>query len=152
AGSDSIAGAAHGAAHESIGYDHERRQCEYRDGRDAMRIQHRTSNAERGSVLVLVLWLALGLVTLTIYFANSNSFELQAADNRTSGLAAEEAIDGAARYVTFVLANYATNGTMPDQTYYQAAAVPVGDAHFWLIGRDTNSVPVHPDQVFFGLT
>jgi DNA uptake protein ComE-like DNA-binding protein len=112
----------------------------------------RRSPAEEGSVLILVLWIALGLVTLTLYFANSSSFELQAADNRTSGLATEEAIDGAARYVTFVLANYATNGVMPDQTYYQSAAVPVGDSRFWLIGRDTNSTPVNPDQVTFGLT
>ncbi|HWD94597.1 MAG TPA: hypothetical protein VG938_19870 [Verrucomicrobiae bacterium] len=108
--------------------------------------------AERGSVLIIVLWIALGLVTLTLYFANSSSFEMQAADNRTSGLEAEQAIDGAARYVTFVLANYATNGTMPDQTYYQTAAVAVGDSHFWLIGRDTNSPPLNPDQVVFGLT
>src|SRR5690348_5669592 len=107
---------------------------------------------ESGSVLIIVLWIALGLVTLTLYFANSSSFELQAADNRTSGLATEEAVDGAARYVTFVLANYATNGAMPDQTYYQTAAVPVGDAHFWLIGRDTNEPPINPDQVSFGLT
>ena len=145
-----------------------------------MRIQHRTSNVEhrtpkafavigafsvqrsmfdvrhspreRGSVLVLVMWIALGLVALTIYFANSSSFELQAADNRTSGLATEEAIDGAARYVTFVLANYATNGAMPDQNYYQSAAVKVGESQFWLIGRDSNSPPANLDQVTFGLT
>jgi len=112
----------------------------------------RCSGSESGSVLILVLWIALGLVTLTIYFANSSSLEFQASDNRTSGLASEEAIDGAARYVTFVLANYATNGAMPDQTYYQSAAVQVGDARFWLIGRDTNSPPLNPDQVVFGLT
>ena len=107
---------------------------------------------ESGSVLIIVLWIALGLVTLTLYFANSSSFEMQATDNRTAGLAAEQAIDGAARYVTFVLANYATNGTLPDQTYYQTTAVAVGDAHFWLIGRDTNSPTLNPDQVVFGLT
>ncbi|HXS69131.1 MAG TPA: hypothetical protein VN761_09835 [Candidatus Polarisedimenticolia bacterium] len=112
----------------------------------------RCSSSESGSVLILVLWIALGLATLTIYFANSSSLELQAADNRTAGLSSDEAIDGAARYVTFVLANYATNGAMPDQTYYQSAAVPVGDARFWLIGRDTNSPPLNPDQVVFGLT
>src|SRR3569833_4355453 len=111
-----------------------------------------TRKSERGSVLVLVLWRAVGLVTLTVYFANSSSFELQAADNRASGVMSEQAIDGAARYVTFVLANYATNGTLPSQFYYQSANVPVGDAHFWLIGRDTNSPPTNPDQVFFGLT
>jgi len=112
----------------------------------------RCSSSEKGSVLIIVLWIALGLVTLTLYFANSSSFELQAADNRTAGLSTEQAIDGAARYVTYVLANYATNGAMPDQTYYQTAAVPVGSAHFWLIGRDTNSPPINPDQVSFGLT
>ncbi len=110
------------------------------------------SGSQSGSVLIIVLWIALGLATLTIYFANSSSLELQASDNRTAGLATEEAIDGAARYVTFVLANYATNGAMPDQTYYQTAAVAVGDARFWLIGRDTNSPPTNPDQVVFGLT
>jgi len=103
-------------------------------------------------VLILVLWIALGLVTLTVYFANSSSFELQAADNRTSGIMADQTIDGAARYVTYVLANYATNGTLPSQQYYQSANVAVGDARFWLIGRDTNSPPINPDQVFFGLT
>lgn len=89
---------------------------------------------------------------MTLYFANTNSLELQASDNRVSGLGADQAIDGAARYVNFVLANYATNGAMPDQTYYQAAAVAVGDSHFWLIGRDTNSPAQNPDQVVFGLT
>jgi DNA uptake protein ComE-like DNA-binding protein len=117
-----------------------------------VQIKHRTPNAKKGSVLIIVLWVALGLVTLTLYFANSSSFELQAADNRTSGLATEEAIDGAARYVTYVLANYATNGAMPDQSYYQSAAVAVGNSHFWLIGRDTNNPPINPDQVTFGLT
>jgi type II secretory pathway component PulK len=112
----------------------------------------RCSRSETGSVLIIVLWIALGLVALTLYFANSSSFELQASDNRVSGLQSEEAIDGAARYVTYVLANYATNGVMPDQTYYQSAAVAVGDSRFWLIGRDTNDPPINPDQVCFGLT
>lgn len=109
-------------------------------------------SSDSGSVLIIVLWIALGLVTVTLYFANSNSLELQASDNRVSGLEADAAIDGAARYVNFVLENYATNGVMPDQEYYQAAAVPVGDSHFWLIGRDTNSPPLNPDEVVFGLT
>jgi type II secretory pathway component PulK len=109
-------------------------------------------SSESGSVLIIVLWIALGLVSITLYFANSNSLELQAADNRVSGMESDQAIDGAARYVNYILVNYATNGTMPDQDYYQSAAVPVGDAHFWLIGRDTNSPPSNPSQVVFGLT
>ncbi len=94
-----------------------------------------------GSVLVIVLWLAFGLVTIALYFADSMSAELRAADNRVAGLAADQAIDGAARYVTSVLGAYATNGVVPDLTEYKAEAVPVGNAHFWIIGRDPSGTP-----------
>ncbi len=111
---------------------------------------NRRSN-HRGSVLIIVLWISLGLVSMALYFANTMSLELRAADNRAASLAADQAIEGAARYVSYVLSAYATNGVIPDATEYQAEAVPVGDAHFWLIGRDTNSPSAHPDRVFFGL-
>ena len=101
--------------------------------------------------MVIVLWVTLGLVSIALYFAHSMAMELRASDNRASAVAADQAIEGAARYVEYVLTNYATNGIMPDLTEYQAEAVPVGNAHFWIIGRD-NSYPVaHPDQVAFGL-
>jgi DNA uptake protein ComE-like DNA-binding protein len=99
---------------------------------------------------VIVLWIAFGLVSLTLYFAQSMSSELRASDNRVCGMAAEHAIEGGARYVSYVLSNLPTNGLIPDPTTYLSAAVPVGDAHFWLIGRDTNSPP-SADQVFFAL-
>ena len=102
-------------------------------------------------MLVIVLWVTLGLVSIALYFAHSMAMELRASDNRVSAVAADQAIEGAARYVEYVLTTYATNGVMPDLTEYQAEAVPVGDAHFWIIGRD-NSYPVaHPDRVAFGL-
>ena len=40
------------------------------------------SAKQRGSVLVIVLWIAFGLVSLALYFANSMNFELRASDNR----------------------------------------------------------------------
>ncbi len=98
---------------------------------------------ERGSVLIIVMWICLGLVAIALYFANSMSYELQASDNRTSGLAADQAIEGAARYVGYVLQNYATNGAVPATNYFVCAAVPVGDAKFWLIGRDTERTEHH---------
>src|SRR5258708_2656299 len=105
-----------------------------------------------GSVLIIVLWVALGLVSITLYFANTMTFELRAADNRVSGLAADQAIEGGARYVESVLSTLATNGTVPAVTSYQSEAVPVGDAHFWLIGRAGDyQAQIQPDQVFFGL-
>ena len=102
-------------------------------------------SAERASVLVIVLLIALGLISIALYFANSMSLELRASDNRTSGLASDQIIEGAARYVSTVLVTYATNGAVPDASQYGAEAVPVGNGklpeengRFWLIGRDTN--------------
>jgi type II secretory pathway component PulK len=94
---------------------------------------------EGGSVLILVLWIAIGLVSIALYFAHAMTFELRASDNRACGLAAEQAIEGAARYVGYVLSNFATNGAVPDKSRYYAEAVSVGDAHFWLIGRDPSA-------------
>ncbi len=98
---------------------------------------------ERGSVLVIVLMICIGLISIALYFANSMTMELRAADNRTSGLAADQAIEGAARYISSVLGSYATNGVMPDLSEYSAEAVSIGgsvkpeeNSHFWLIGRD----------------
>jgi DNA uptake protein ComE-like DNA-binding protein len=115
--------------------------------RNTVRYNQKT---QRGSTLVIVLWIAFGLVSLTLYFAQSMSSELRASDNRVCGLAAEHAIEGAARYVSYVLSNLPTNGIIPDPSTYLNEAVPVGEAHFWLIGRDTNNPP-SPDRVFFSL-
>lgn len=92
-------------------------------------------------MLILVLWISIGLVSIALYFAHSMTFELRASDNRATGLAAEQAIEGAARYVGCVLSNLATNGAVPDKTQFACEAVPVGDAHFWLIGRDRSGTP-----------
>ena len=74
----------------------------------------------KGSVLIIVLWVCIGLVSIALYFANSMTYELRASDNRVSGLAADQAIEGAARYVSYVLFNYATNGAVPDRTEFPA--------------------------------
>jgi type II secretory pathway component PulK len=95
-----------------------------------------SSRSQSGSVLIIVLWVAIGLVSIALYFANSMSYELRASDNRVSGLAADQAIEGAARYVGYVLQNYATNGAVPATNLFVCAGVPIGDAKFWLIGRD----------------
>ena len=54
----------------------------------------------------------------------------------------QQAIEGAARYVNYILTTYATNGVVPDPTAYQREAVSVGSGRFWLIGRsDQQTVP-----------
>ena len=65
-------------------------------------------------------------------------------------MAADQAIEGAARYVGAVLTALATNGMVPSVSSYQSEAVPVGESHFWLIGYP-GDYKVQPDQVFFGL-
>ncbi|MGD1088917.1 MAG: hypothetical protein ABR955_09375 [Verrucomicrobiota bacterium] len=107
------------------------------------------NRAARGSVLIIVLWIAIGLVGIALYFANSMTYELRASDNRASGLATGQAIEGAARYVTYVLSNFATNGAVPENTQFACEAVPVGDAHFWIIGRDPSGTP--SSEPYFGL-
>jgi DNA uptake protein ComE-like DNA-binding protein len=109
----------------------------------------RGSHFQRGSVLILVLWISIGLVSIALYFANSMTFELRASDNRVTGIAAEQAIEGAARYVGWALSNFATNGAVPNNTRFSCAAVPVGDAHFWLIGRDPSGTLA--TEPYFGL-
>lgn len=90
---------------------------------------------ERASVLIIVLWVAFGLVSLAIYFANSSSLELRAADNRLASIEAEQAIAGAARYVSNVLATTTSPGMPPDPQTFVVENVSVGDATFWLIGQ-----------------
>ena len=108
---------------------------------------------ESASVLIIVLWVSLGLVSIALYFANSMTYELRASDNRVSGLAADQAIEGAARYVSQALSLYATNGAVPVNTQFSCEAVPVGDAKFWLIGRDpaASLSGTAPTEPYFGL-
>jgi type II secretory pathway component PulK len=94
-----------------------------------------TAATRRGSVLVVVMWIVFGLTSVTLYFANSMTYEVRASDNRVAGEEASFAIDAGRRYVTCVLSNLNSAGAIPDPTSYLCSAVPVGDAKFWIIGR-----------------
>lgn len=109
----------------------------------------RAAQSKRGSVLIIVIWVCLGLVALALYFANSMSSELRAADNRAAQIEAQQAVAAGTRYAAFVLGQFATGGTVPRSDDYKSAAVPVGDAQFWFIGRDPH-LPAD-NEPFFGL-
>jgi type II secretory pathway component PulK len=110
--------------------------------------------SRRGSVIIIVMWTCLGLVALTLYFANSMSSELRAAENRATAIEARQAVQGGIRYAAYVLTNFSANGALPNiTTDYKAEALPVGDAQFWFIGRDygqsgTLVAPVVTEPVF----
>ena len=94
--------------------------------------------ANQASILIIVLWVAFGLCSIALYFAHSMSMELKAADNTVAGIEAEQAIEGAALYVSNVIATLGISNNMPSPAYFRAGGVKVGNATFWLIGRDTN--------------
>lgn len=104
---------------------------------------------KRGSVLILVLWICFGLVSLTLYFAQSMSAELRAANYRTETIAVEQTIAGAIRYVEYVLSQYGKNGEAPYSSDYESEGVYVGETQFWLIGRNPDERPL--EYPFFGL-
>ena len=113
---------------------------------------------QRGSVLIIVLWICLGLVVLVLYFADSTNSELQAAANRVGEIEARQAVAAGTRYAAYILNNYAVDGVVPDNGIapdptadYYAEALQVGDdpgdPQFWFIGRDVNNAPT-TDPVF----
>ena len=120
----------------------------------SIRLPHPSrSHRPTASVLIIVLWVAFGLVSLALYFAHTMTFELRAADNRVASIEAEQAIAGAARYVSNILATVETPGMVPDIQNYESDAVPLREndpatPRFWLIGRDPQG---SSEQVYFGL-
>jgi DNA uptake protein ComE-like DNA-binding protein len=90
-------------------------------------------------------------VALTLYFAHSMSMELRASDNRAAALEAQQAIDGAARYLSNYLGTVAYPGEMPAPADLPCEAVSVGEAKYWLIGRDTNDWEINITRPAFGL-
>jgi DNA uptake protein ComE-like DNA-binding protein len=118
-----------------------------------MKIRATNHSSRDASVLVIVMWVALGLVAITLYFANAMLMNLKAADNRAAGLEADQAVEGAMLYVSNVLANRISPMTLPTTNYFHAAGVKIGDARFWVIGRDTNysQTSLGSDTPTFGL-
>ncbi|MEO6568925.1 MAG: helix-hairpin-helix domain-containing protein, partial [Opitutaceae bacterium] len=112
-----------------------------------------SSRGNRGSILIIVMWICFGLVALTLYFANSMNSEMQAAENRTSEVAARQALEGGERYAATLLTQYGINGKVPDIDEYRSEAMPVGGAKFWFIGRHNDITPAQPapDEPYFAL-
>jgi len=109
----------------------------------------RSRPGQRGAVLVIVIWICLGLVALTLYFADSITSEMRAADNRVAEIAVRQAVAGGTRYAGYILSQFATEGRVPLREDYDSEELPVGDAKVWFIGRDANERPTR--EPFFGL-
>ncbi|RJP26507.1 MAG: hypothetical protein C4527_15205 [Candidatus Omnitrophota bacterium] len=103
----------------------------------------------RGSILIIVLWISAGLVSVALLFGRSMMLEYRAAENMVAQTQAEQAMEGAVRYVMYILANAEEPGVMPASDSYESEAVIVGDALFWLIGR--GDLDVADERPVFGL-
>jgi len=119
-------------------------------------------NPQSGSVLIVVMWIAFGVVGIALYFAHAMEMDLQASENQLAGQQADQAIEGAAVYYSNVLANVMQLNPLsgaainfepymlPQTNFYQING-KVGEATFWFIGRDTNDSDYShrsPDPVF----
>lgn len=110
-----------------------------------------TRHSVRGSVLIIVLWVAFGLVAITLYFGQTMRFHLHASDNQVASIEASQAIEGTVRYVTNIFTTYAEPGSPPDTTLYDVEELKIGDATVWLLGRDTNLWQNTSTRPYFGL-
>lgn len=101
-----------------------------------MRFEREKRSHQKAAALVVVLWISFGLVSLSIYFGHSMSLELKSAANVEAGVQAEHTIDGATRYLQYLLANLPEQGRLPANDLYVTDAVEVGEGFFWFTGRD----------------
>ena len=78
-----------------------------------MSLRSHTSSAprsNRGSVLIIVIWVCLGAVALALYSAQGFTSEFRAADYRVAELQARQAVAAGTRYAAYQLTQYATSG------------------------------------------
>jgi type II secretory pathway component PulK len=114
-----------------------------------MKISSSTKKHQKGSVLIIVLWISLGLVTIALLFGHSMMLEFRAAENRAAGWQAEQAVEAGLRYAIYLIKNLEEPGSIPVLETFQSGPVALGEAYFWYIGRANSYLStVEP---FFGI-
>ena len=94
-----------------------------------------------GAVLIIVLWIAFGLVSVTLYFGRSMFFEYKGANQATAGAQAEQANNGALRYFFYTLNNaLEEEGDFPSELIMQTEQIQIGQATVWMLGRSGETV------------
>lgn len=100
---------------------------------------HRRADRSRGAALAVVLWITFGLVSIALYFGNAMSMQLKSAANIHAGAQSEQAIEGAARFIKYYLTTLENEGVVPHDETYRWDRATVGEASFWVVGRDNNN-------------
>ena len=99
-----------------------------------MNCRRRFPFSKGGSVLIVVLWASVGLVSIALLFGHAMLMTYRGADNDLAGRQAEQAIEGAVRYAESLLVNPTVPGVLPEVSSYEGEAVTVGEATFWFFG------------------
>lgn len=99
----------------------------------------RRADRSRGAALAVVLWITFGLVSIALYFGNAMSMQLKSAANIHAGAQSEQAIEGAARFIMYYLTTLENEGVVPHDETYRWDRATVGEASFWVVGRDNNN-------------
>lgn len=107
------------------------------------------SSCSKGSVLIVVMVVCMGLVALTIVFGSSMLMAYRGEQNSQEGRQSEQAIEGAARYAEYLMTQVTRAGAVPDPATFQSDSLPIGEATVWFIGLPAASDPI--DQPAFGL-
>ena len=102
---------------------------------------HVSSQSRVGAVLIIVLWIAFGLVSITLYFGRSMFFEYKGANQSIAGAQAEQANNGALRYFFYTLNNaLEEEGDFPSELIMQTEQIQIGQATVWMLGRSGETV------------
>jgi type II secretory pathway component PulK len=108
-----------------------------------------SARRDRGFALIFIMALCMGLVAVVLLYANTASLEYRGAGNAVASAQARQAAEGARRYLEQALANFEEPGFMPATGELFAERVPVGDAAFWILGRDPDDD--RASEPWFGL-
>jgi type II secretory pathway component PulK len=90
---------------------------------------------ERGTILIIVLWVSLGLVTITLLFGHAMMLSFRGSDHHLASLQSEQAVEAGIRYAGYVLTNAEVPGELPATDTYATQMAPVGDAAFWFLSH-----------------
>ncbi|MBN2449085.1 MAG: general secretion pathway protein GspK [Lentisphaeria bacterium] len=90
---------------------------------------------QRGSVLVLTLWLAAGLCAAALMAGHTAVLRHRRDAHLQASLEADHAVEGMLRYLLEVLGDVEEEGTLPDRESYEAEDVAIGNCRVWLLGR-----------------
>ena len=103
---------------------------------------------ERGSVLIIVMWISMVLITVAIYFAQAMTVEYRASANGAGDTAAAQAVEGVRRYLSYTFEEVTMPGDYPSTEEVSFEDLRVGDASVWLVGRGYNAVIVAVEPTF----